>query len=272
MRCSQCGLVYQTPRPSLDQIGALYPPSYEPFQPILGDQAYVPKDIRRTATFVNNLRPRGGLLLDVGCGSGDFLMAMRRLFSAWRVSGVEPNALAVERAQLRDLPVQLGSLEDVPTAPQPDVITLWNVLEHLSDPRATLHHIAQRLAPGGWLCLAVPVHDSWDARIWGPYWVGWELPRHLYAFDQVSIRRLLEAAGFEIIQQGCVSGTYHGTIRSALLAIEARVSSYALRRVAEKLLYSQLMRGVVKPYMVTTDWAGRGTVLTIAARRAGDRP
>jgi SAM-dependent methyltransferase len=164
--------------------------------------------------------------------------------------------------------VRRGSLEDVPLdGPRPDVVTLWNVLEHLADPLAFLREIEQRLAADGVLCLAVPVNDSWEARLFGPYWVGWELPRHLYGFDQRSVARLLAAAGFTIVQQACVSGIYHGLVRSVMLALEPRVRSYALLRVAERMLLSQPLRVVFKPYMLLAERARRGTVLTIAARR-----
>jgi len=268
VRCTACGLIYQSPRVAPDAIGQLYPPGYEPFQSSVADEGYIPRDIVRTAAFVHQLRPVGGRLLDVGCGAGDFLVAMQRLFPTWQLQGVEPNQAAAARAAGRGLDVLPGSLEDLPGGvPQPDVVTLWNVLEHLADPLAFLHEIERRLAPGGALCLAVPVNDSWEARIFGRYWVGWELPRHLYAFDQRSIKRLLDAAGFTIVQQDCLSGVYHGLVRSIMLALESRIRSYTLLRISERVLVSQALRAVFKPYMLLAERARRGTVLTLAARR-----
>lgn len=268
VRCTACGLIYQSPRVALDAMGALYPPSYEPFQSIVPDIGYIPRDIARTAAFVNALRPQGGRLLDVGCGAGDFLAAMRRLFPVWQIQGVEPNEQAAAQAIARGLAVRHGSLEDVPPdVTGLDVVTLWNVLEHLPDASAFLREVERRLAPDGVLCLAVPVNDSWEARIFGRYWVGWELPRHLYAFDRHSVVRLLEAAGFTVVQQSCLSGTYYGLVRSALLALEARIGSYAVRRIAERILFSQALRVAFKPYTLLAERAQRGTVLTLAARR-----
>lgn len=270
VRCAACGLIYQSPRVASEAIGLLYPPSYEPFQPIVAAEGYIPRDIARTAAFVNALQPAGGRLLDVGCGAGDFLMAMRRLFPAWRLQGVEPNAAAVARANERGLAVRLGSLEDMPLDQPLDVVTLWNVLEHLPDALDVLRQVERRIAPGGMLCLAVPVNDSWEARIFGPYWVGWELPRHLYAFDRQSVTRLLATAGFTVVQQACLSGVYYGLVRSMMLALEAHVSSYALLRIAEHVLLSRPLRAIFKPYTLLAERARRGTVLTLAARRTSE--
>lgn len=271
VRCTRCGLIYQSPRVAPDAIGQLYPATYEPFQSSVADQGYIPRDIARTAALVNDLRPGGGTLLDVGCGAGDFLVTMRRLFPAWRLRGVEPNPAAAARAAERGLAVLTGSLEDVPPgSSQPDVVTLWNVLEHLADPLAFLREIERRLAPGGALCLAVPVNDSWEARLFGPYWVGWELPRHLYAFDRQSVTRLLQAAGFTVIRQECVSGTYHGLVRSLMLALEDRIRSYGALRISERVLLSRPLRAVFKPYTLLAERARRGTVLTLAARRTNE--
>lgn len=268
VRCTACGLIYQSPRVAPDAIGQLYPPSYEPFQSSVSDDGYIPRDIARTASFVNELQPDGGQLLDVGCGAGDFLVAMRRLFPAWQLCGIEPNLTAAARAAARGLDVRPGSLEDLPpNVPRPDVVTLWNVLEHLADPLAFLHEIEQRLAPGGALCLAVPVNDSWEALLFGPYWVGWELPRHLYAFDQQRVVRVLAAAGFTVVRQASLSGVYHGLVRSIMLALEARIHSYGVLRISERVLLSQPLRAIFKPYMLLAERARRGTVLTLAARR-----
>ncbi len=270
VQCMACKLVYQSPRPAEHAIDQLYPPAYEPFRSVVADDGYIPRDLRRTAEFVNSLAPGGGRLLDVGCGVGDFLVTIRRLFPAWHVSGVEPIHEAAAHARQRGLPVVTGTLDDVPDTGAPlSVITLWNVLEHLADPLAFLHAVKQRLAPDGILCLAVPVHDSWEARLFGKYWVGWELPRHFYIFDRTTLTHTLEAAGFTIMRRACISGTYYGIVRSSLLVVEEAIASFAMRRLCEHVLTSYTARLVFKPYIWLAEYLQRGTVLTVAARRAG---
>lgn len=266
VRCDTCGLLYQSPRPAESSIDRLYPAAYEPFQGGFSDDGYIPRDLRRTVAFVDSIKPGGGRLLDVGCGVGDFLAALRRSAVSWKMAGVEPSPHAVAVAQQRGLPVQQGTLETAP-ADSFDVITLWNVLEHVPDPRATLREIDRRLAPDGVLCLAVPVCDSWEARLFRNRWVGWELPRHFFLFNHATIRRTLETAGFQIIESACISGTYYGVVRSAQLVLEHRIHSYALRRIARAALSSRLVRALVKVYEVAAESQQRGTVLTLAARR-----
>lgn len=271
VQCAGCGLVYQSPRPAPHALDRLYPDSYEPFQPLVAEAGYIPRDLRRTAEFVNALRPGGGRLLDIGCGVGDFLLTMRRLFPAWQLAGIEPSAHAAAFARGRGLDVRTGTFDNLSSEDTGlDVITLWNVLEHLPDPLACLRDVDRRLAPGGLLCLAIPVRDSWEARIFGGYWVGWELPRHFYLFDRRTIARTLAAAGLCVVREACVGGTAYGVTRSADLLLEDRVRAYGPRRIAERSLRSVPLRALIKLYSLLAERARRGTVLTIAARRADE--
>lgn len=270
VQCTQCSFVYQSPRVADNEIDRLYPATYEPFQTAVSDDGYIGRELRQTAAFVDRHGSGSRRLLDVGCGAGDFLLVMRRLYSAWQTLGVEPNAVAVTRAVARGLDVRQGTLDDVPASGTYDMITLWNVLEHLPEPLLFLKAIRERLVPNGTLCLAVPVHDSWEAQFFGKYWVGWELPRHMLAFNRQSIVALLDAAGFAPVEQACISGVYYGFVQSVLLAVEDQSSSWVMRRFIETLLFSRPMRVLMKPYVLLAERFNRGTVLTIAARRIED--
>jgi SAM-dependent methyltransferase len=142
-------------------------------------------------------RKRSGRLLDVGCGAGDFLHAMDRI-GDWEVQGIEPGEIPAAKArQLYGLDVQVGQLEevDIPDASF-DVVTMWHVLEHVTHPRLTLQAVARVLRPDGILILACPVVDCWEARLFGPNWSGFDVPRHLYTFSRKTLRRLLVECGF----------------------------------------------------------------------------
>ncbi|MDX2286124.1 MAG: methyltransferase domain-containing protein [Bacteroidia bacterium] len=139
---------------------------------------------------------RQGELLDIGCGTGDFLLAMQE--AGWQVSGLEPDAGARELARTRGLavaqPDQLFSLR----AGSFDVITLWHVLEHVHRLHAYLDQIRTLLRPGGLLLIAVPNYQSHDARHYQSRWAAYDVPRHLYHFTPGSMAQLLEARGFRI--------------------------------------------------------------------------
>lgn len=268
VQCVQCALVYQSPRVADDEIVLLYPAEYEPFQTSVTDEAFIGRELRRTTAFVNGCVRHAGRLLDVGCGAGDFLYVMRQLYPAWEVAGIEPNGGAAARAAERGLDVQQGTLDDISEASKYDVITLWNVLEHVPDPLPLLYKVRDRLASGGMVCLAVPVYDSWEAHLFGRYWVGWELPRHMVAFNRRSIVDMLNAAGLRVVQQASMSGTYYGFVQSAALAIGAAGGSFTIRRITAALLFSRPMRVIIKPYVLLAERFKRGTVLTIAAQRS----
>jgi SAM-dependent methyltransferase len=97
------------------------------------------------------------------------------------------------------------------------VVTMWHVLEHLSQPLLALQDVARVLTPNGVLVLACPMADSWEAAVFGRYWAGYDVPRHLYAFSRQTLPRLLAKAGFEAREvPGIVLGFNSFKISSAL--------------------------------------------------------
>ncbi len=148
---------------------------------------------------VPHYRP-GGRLLDVGCGSGLYLRAMRRL--GWQVSGVELSAKAAAYArEALGLDVREGSLEEAGFPDEHfDVVTLWHVLEHLPSPRRTLQEVVRVLKPDGILICEVPNIDSLQSRVMGHRWFHLDPPRHLYAFSPATLRAMLQAAGLTVLE------------------------------------------------------------------------
>jgi len=138
----------------------------------------------------------GGRLLDVGCGTGEWLSDMRG--RRWDVEGVEPDQEAVQVARSLGLEVHQGSVEQQAF---PDggfqAVTLCHVIEHVPDPRATIAECHRILAPGGRLVVATPNSDSLSRRFFGRHWRGLEPPRHLSIFTMQSLSRLLQDVGFE---------------------------------------------------------------------------
>lgn len=140
----------------------------------------------------------GGRLLDVGCGSGDWLLDMQR--RGWRVEGLDFDENAVAVARNRGLDVAVGSLEEQSFQHNRfDAITLSHVIEHVPDPVQTLTECAKILKPGGRLVLFTPNADSLSHRFFKESWRGLEPPRHLHLFSLQSMRRALEEAGFKSI-------------------------------------------------------------------------
>lgn len=136
-----------------------------------------------------------GRLLDVGCGSGEWLLSMRKL--GWQVEGVDFDENAVKVASLRGLTIHIGSLE-AQNFPDGcfDAVTLNHVIEHLPDPVAALKECRRILKGNGQLILYTPNNASLGHRVFKEHWRGLEPPRHLHLFDPASMSALLTLAGF----------------------------------------------------------------------------
>jgi SAM-dependent methyltransferase len=153
-------------------------------------------ELARKALFLN--QPDDDLLLlDVGCGSGEFLAYMRGL--GWRVEGVEVDPMAVESARSLGLSVREGELaaQNYPDR-YADVVCLIHVIEHLHDPMSTLVESLRILKPNGRLVIATPNGASLGHLWFKSNWWALDPPRHLMIFNPPSLRRLASSAGLEI--------------------------------------------------------------------------
>jgi 2-polyprenyl-3-methyl-5-hydroxy-6-metoxy-1,4-benzoquinol methylase len=140
----------------------------------------------------------GGRLLDVGCGSGEWLQLMHGL--GWRAEGIDFDQNAVAVAAQNGLQVSLGSLEQKNYPNDTfDAVTLNHVIEHVPDPVATLAECARILKPGGRIVVATPNNSSLGHRFFKNHWRGLEPPRHLHIFSPESIRRAFGLAGFQTV-------------------------------------------------------------------------
>lgn len=138
-----------------------------------------------------------GTLLDIGCGTGEFLREMQQ--HDWEVKGLEPSPAARDFARQSyalqvDEPDQLFGL----SAQSADVITMWHVLEHVHRLSDTLNQIHDLLRPDGLLLIAVPNFTSSDADHYREHWAAYDVPRHLYHFSPRGMKMLLEKHRFSI--------------------------------------------------------------------------
>jgi 2-polyprenyl-3-methyl-5-hydroxy-6-metoxy-1,4-benzoquinol methylase len=195
VRCRFCSLQYVTPRVPEHVVLTGYRQGEDP--------AYVSQLAARERTFARSLErieraaPRKGRLLDVGTAAGAFVKAARD--RGWDAEGCEPNEwLAEWGTQHYDIRIRKGDLLQQPYADASfDVITLWDVIEHIPDPTAVLQHCHALLKPGGVLVVNYPDIGSWIARILGRRWLFLSAV-HLYYFDRRTIGLMLEKSGYRV--------------------------------------------------------------------------
>ncbi len=210
VRCRRCSLVYLNPRPAERISHRFYEQAYLPFVSAKEHQSGSSLEklyallrrwnLRWKRRQIEALRPQKGRLLDVGCGTGEFLHEMVR--HGWHGKGVERDRQAVQFAMNRyRLQVYAGGIESLPDVGEAfDVITMWHVLEHLYSPHQALQKVRDLLRPQGILVIAVPNVESIDARFYGKHWVALDVPRHLQHFSLKTLRQLCEMHQLKLIR------------------------------------------------------------------------
>lgn len=197
VRCRDCELVYINPRPPLEHIHQGYAEAI--------DETYVSQAegrlhaFRRIARQISRLKdPDGGRLLDVGAAAGFFLVAARE--QGWKVEGIELSSWLADWAKQHfDLTIHTAPLREGQFPPDHfDAITMFDVLEHVEDPTATVRIVREVLKDDGLFVLSYPDWGSIFARLLKRRW-WFLLSVHLYYFTRQTIRRLLEQNGFEVI-------------------------------------------------------------------------
>lgn len=216
--CEECGHQFVQPLPQPTFLKAFYsryiPSARDGFYRSRS-QAEIPVAFRRRygrwLQRISALHENGRTLLDVGAGFGAFLRLAREF--GYDVFGVETNPEAAKETQdLYGIPVYNCILEELDASSQYDVVTMWDLLEHLPDPHVGMSKIHDLLNPDGILVLEIPVRDSlihWLAkvlyrlslgRIKRPLFLIYGI-HHLQYFSKNSIRSFLAVNGFEVAEQ-----------------------------------------------------------------------
>jgi SAM-dependent methyltransferase len=203
--CQRCGCVFVAQDPATIDFEALYGADYYTggheavFSDYVGQEAARRAQARRKLWMHRHLPPRwprSGRLLDVGCAAGFFLAEAKAFYE---VQGVELSAWSSAHARdVLGLPVFTGTLQQAALpAAHFDVITLWDVIEHVPHPVPLLAEAARVLKPGGRLVLTTGDWDSAYARSKGADWHLAAPPWHLTLFGRRTMALAGERAGLK---------------------------------------------------------------------------
>ena len=254
VRCRHCNLVYANPRWPVDSLMEAYA--------AVEDETYVIERQGRELTFNKHLQDmervtgpaNGRSLLDVGAYIGVFVEVAAQ--AGWQAAGVEPSRWAAAVAQRQGLSVIEGDQYAPELAGrQFDVITMWDVIEHVADPAGEIARAYELLKPGGLLVLHTMDMGSLTARVMGRRWP-WLMDMHIYYFSQATLAEMLRRQGFAIVKSGIV-GRY---LRLGYLGTRVAALNRPLGRLVSGII--DRLRLAEKPVPVNF-----GDLFTIYAQR-----
>lgn len=252
--CQNCGYVYANPRWSNDELIQAYT--------AVEDETYVHERIGRVLTFQKHLQHmekwtgagNGRFLLDIGAYIGVFVEVAQK--SGWQAEGVEPSDWAAAEAQKRGLNIIVGT-QDAPELQGKtfDVVTMWDVIEHVDSPSAEMAKAYHLLKPGGWLVLHTMDIDSLTAKLMGRRWP-WFMDMHMHYFSQKSMAKMLTKNGYEVVWSGA-QGRY---LRLGYIASRLGGLNQSLGKLVDKVVHALGLAEVALPINF-------GDLFTVYARR-----
>jgi SAM-dependent methyltransferase len=272
VRCPACSLVWLSHPPKPAEMHLHYTDDYHKLISAAGN---APNRWKQRKADVEKFKTSGALL-DLGCSSGSFLESMRS--DSWKLFGIEMSTETAKRAEAKTgAQVFVGDILDAPFPLKSfDVITCFDVLEHVYEPRQVVEKVATWLKPGGIFYFQVPNIDSAEERVFGTYWHGLELPRHLFHYSPASLRSLAKAAGLEVVlleprQNPAVGTSLRYVWDNAFRAVGIRRTPVAYRgeaslpwRAARKLVRMTVLRAL----LAMAPAAGEGEAIHAIFRKA----
>ena len=190
------------PQPTLDKLGSYY--EFEDYishtdgKRTLFEKMYhfiKRKAIRDKVSLINSYQPVKGRILDIGAGTGDFLLECKN--QNWDILGIEPNDKAKGIALGKG--IKFGDTIEKLESNSFDVITMWHVLEHVPDVEHQVAELKRLLKPSGTLIIAVPNFKSFDAKYYKTFWAAYDVPRHLWHFSKTAIEKLFDKQNMNLV-------------------------------------------------------------------------
>jgi hypothetical protein len=269
-RCAVCGSEFVAPRPSIPQLISFYPLHYHAYNEDHGSVAGKLVGVRgraRRKQYRALLPGRSPIrLFDVGAGDCRQFDDLNSE-GGFEFGGVEVKPEMVQAARARGYEVVEGTLEAMEMSGQNerwDIVTMYQVVEHVLAPQMMMDKAFAMLRPGGVVVGQLPCIDSLDHAVFGRHWAGYHFPRHLQMFTKGSLRVILERAGFVDIE---VRSALH--LQAALSLQNVIVDNFGGREKMRfgKTPYYTLLLLVMAPFCLLEALLGRGGMMNFMARK-----
>lgn len=254
VECNRCGLTYLNPMPTEEEVSKFYPENYYTSKNLSDKitRSYSMLMEKMKAAEINKYK-NGGRILDLGCGTGDFLSVFD--YKKWERFGIDISERAYKIAENKIDNVFCGRLVDCKFPNKYfDVVTLNHVLEHIIDPREELNEIFRILNDDGILFIRVPNIDTMQFKITREFWLHLDVPRHIYFYSKKTVKLLLEKSGFKVIKISCPLFEYpldffHSLSRKYTCGKYSKLKNILLYFFAPFTFFSKLfpqMRGTIQ--------------------------
>ena len=272
VECVNCHLIYLNPMPDRNQLDEIYPEDYQPYQKAIEEETFFLLKIIRSVNIANRrkwieriTKIKSGKIMDVGSATGIFLNEMKK--HDWECTGIEPSHYAASYAKEKfQLNVLNGTLEEFELDNnQYDVITYWDVFEHTFSPSQQLEIVYKILKKNGKLVINIPNVKSFDHKLFKNSWVGYDIPRHLFVFNEIALKNYLTKHGFRLVAKKCIIPSYYGSILS--LRNWLKVKNFSKEKLLFKFLYFPGIRFIFEPILAIINSLGYGTVITFFAEK-----
>jgi len=201
--CEDCGFKFTNPRPEEKDLGAYYKAesyiSHTGTKKGLINSVYhkVRKHtIKKKEQLISSFKT-DKQLLDIGCGTGDFLAFCKN--KGWKTTGIEPDDdarnVAIKTNGISAFPIgHISNLENESF----NIISMWHVLEHVPNLNERMKELKRLLKKDGKVIIAVPNCSSFDAKKYGKFWAAYDVPRHLYHFTPADMDLLAQKHQFKL--------------------------------------------------------------------------
>lgn len=273
VKCTQCKLIFLSPRPDSNDISLYYPDDYLPYTKAIEEETSLFTRLsrrydqyKRCSAVIREVSNKGKIL-DIGCSTGIFLQGMEA--RGWQTYGVEPSSYASQYARERfGLDVRTCYLEEAGFQDNFfDVVTLWDVLEHINQPQETLIEIRRILRPGGLIMANIPNPDSWESVWFGKYWLGWDIPRHLVIFSQDTLIKLFEKVDLDHVKTRSFTGRHNAMVVSLTAFLRNKKISKHFQQLLLTIVNAFPSKVITYPFFNLANWMNKSSFMVVYARK-----